>query len=167
MTTKLTNEVVANLPVPATGNKITRDSEVTGLGIRITAAGDRRFVFNYTRKTDGRERRYTIGEFGPWEIGPVREEAKRLRRVVDAGGDPLGELQEKRSAPTVTDLFARFEEEHLPRKRARTQRGYRNTIGANVLPVLGTLKVAAVSYADMDKLHRDISKRAPVQANRT
>jgi integrase len=166
MTLKLSNKIIANLPVPETGNKITYDSEVTGLGIRVTAAGDRRFVFNYTRKADRRERRYTIGEFGPWEIGPVREEAKRLRRVVDAGGDPLGEQQETRAAPTVADLFARFEQEHLPRKRARTQRGYRNTIRANVLPVLGSLKVAAVTYSDMDKLHRDISKRAPIQANR-
>jgi integrase len=166
MTTRLTNKMIANLPVPATGNKITYDSEVTGLGIRITAAGDRRFVFNYTRKADRRERRYTIGEFGPWEVGPAREEAKRLRRHVDAGGDPLGELQETRSAPTVADLFARFEQEHLPRKRARTQRSYSNTIRRDVLPTLGSFKVAAVTYADIDKLHRDISKRAPVQANR-
>src|SRR5262249_6397513 len=166
MTLKLTNKIVANLPVPATGNKITYDSEVTGLGIRVTAAGDRRFVFNYTRKADRRERRYTIGKFGPWEIGPAREEAKRLRRVVDAGGDPLGALQETRSAPTVADLFARFEQEHLPRKRLRTQRSYRNTIRRDVLPALGSIKVAAVTYDDIDKLHRDISKRAPVQANR-
>jgi integrase len=166
MTTKLTNKTIANLPVPATGNKITYDSEVTGLGIRVTAAGDRRFVFNYTRKADRRERRHTIGEFGAWEIGPAREEAKRLRRVVDAGGDPLGELQETRAAPTVEDLFARFEQAHLPRKRARTQRSYRNTIRRDVLPTLGKIKVAAVAYADIDKLHRDISKRAPVQANR-
>ena len=166
MTTKLTNKIIATLPIPATGNKITYDSEVTGLGIRVTAAGDRRFVFNYTRKADRRERRYTIGEFGPWEIGPAREEAKRLRRVVDAGGDPLGELQETRSAPTVADLFARFEQEHLPRKRFRTQRSYRNTIRRDVLPTLGSMKVAAVTYADIDKLHCAISKRAPVQANR-
>src|SRR5262249_40833468 len=164
MTMKLTNKIIATLPVPATGNKITYDSEVTGLGIRITAAGDRRFVFNYTRKADRRERRYTIGEFGPWEIGPAREEAKRLRREVDAGGDPLGELQETRLAPTVVDLFARFEQEHLPRKRARTQKSYRNTIRGDVLPTLGPMKVASVTYADIDKLHRAISKRAPVQA---
>jgi integrase len=166
MTMKLTNKIIATLPVPATGNRLTYDSEVTGLAIRITAAGDRRFVFNYTRKADRRERRYTIGEFGPWEIGPVREEAKRLRRVVDAGGDPLGELQETRAAPTVADLFARFEQEHLPRKRDRTQKSYRNTIRRDVLPTLGAMKVAAVTYADIDKLHRIISKRAPVQANR-
>jgi integrase len=166
MTMKLTNKIVATLPVPATGNKIIRDTEVIGLGVRVTAAGDRRFVFTYCRKADGVERRYTIGRVGPWEVGPAREEAKRLRRVVDAGGDPLGEQQETRAAPTVADLFARFEQEHLPRKRARTQRNYRNTIKANVLPVLGQHKVAAVTYADVDKLHRDMSKRVPIQANR-
>jgi integrase len=167
MTTKLTNGIIAKLPVPATGNKITYDSEETGLGIRVTAAGDRRFIFNYRRKADGRERRYTIGPFPTLEIGHARAKARELRRRVIDGGDPLGDQQETRAAPTVADLYARFEAEHLPRKRARTQRSYKNTIRANVLPALGSFKVAAVTYADIDTLHRNISKRAPVQANRT
>jgi integrase len=166
MTEKLTNKVIANLPVPTTGNKVTYDTEVTGLGIRITTAGNRTFIFRYVRKADRTEWRYTIGRFPEWEIGPVREEAKRLRRIVDGGGDPFGELKENRAAPTVKDLFDRFEQEHLPRKRLRTQRSYGNTIRRDVLPTLGSVKVAAVTYADIDKLHRTISKRAPVQANR-
>ena len=84
---RLTNGVIRNLPTPATGNKIVYDGDVKGLGIRITAAGNRSFLLNYCRKDDGRERRYTIGEFGPWKIGQAREEAKRLRRLNDAGGD--------------------------------------------------------------------------------
>jgi integrase len=167
MTTKLTNRIIAKeLPVPATGNKITYDTEVKGFGIRITAGGNRSFILNYRRRDDGRERRYTIGAFPTWEAGPAREEARRLRRVIDGGGDPVGELQETRAAPTVADLCARFEEEHLPRKRAWTRQSYKQAIKTHVLPALGSLKVAAVTYADTDKLHRDISKRAPTQANR-
>ena len=166
MTMKLTNKVVGNLPIPATGNKVTRDSEVTGLGIRVTAAGDRRFVFNYVRKSDGHERRLTIGRFPEWEIGPVREEAKRLRRIVDGGGDPLGQLQETRSAPTVAELCKRFEEEHLSGKRQRTRESYTQAIKAHVLPALGSTKVAAVTFDDVKKLHRRISDKAPTQANR-
>jgi integrase len=35
-----------------------------------------------------------------------------------------------------------------------------------VLPALGRLKVADVRHADVEKLHRDVSKRAPYRANR-
>jgi integrase len=167
MTTKLTNGIIAKLPVPATGNKITYDSEETGLGIRVTAAGDRRFIFNYRRKADGRERRYTIGPFPTLEIGHARAKARELRRRVIDGGDPLGQLQETRSAPTVSDLCERFIAEHLPRKRAWTAQSYKRTITADILPTLGSHKLAAVTFADVDKLHRSISKRAPVAANRT
>jgi len=78
----------------------------------------------------------------------------------------IGELKELRAAPTVADLCARFEEVHLPRKRRLTAQGYRYEIAADVHPAPGKLKVAAVTYADIDKLHRDISRRAPYQANR-
>src|SRR5262249_35845677 len=120
-TMKLTNREIAKLPIPATGNKITYDRELRGFGIRIKTRRNRSFVLKYRRKDDGRERRYTIGEFPTWEVGPAREEAKRLRRSIDAGGDPVGERKETRSAPTVADLCARFEEEHLPRKRQWTR----------------------------------------------
>jgi integrase len=166
---KLTNKSIRELPIPAKGKgrPFIRDTEVTGFGVKLTPNGKRSFAIKYTPRGSDKERYFTIGEFGTWEVGPAREEAKRLRRVVDAGGDPLGELQQKRSEPTLAELYARFEEEHLPRKRVRTQRHYRNTLRANVLPTLGSLKVAAVTFADIDRLHRAISKRAPVQANRT
>jgi len=166
MTTKLTNKIIANLPVPETGNRITYDSEVTGLGIRVTAAGNRTFILNYTRKADRRERRYTIGRYPSWEVGPAREEAKRLRRAVDAGGDPLGDLEKTRSEPTVAELCARFNEEHLSVKRPRTRESYTQAIRTHVIPMLGTFKVSAVRFDDMKKLHRRISERAPTQANR-
>src|SRR5215469_4856681 len=118
---RLTDKIVRNLPVPAKGKPFIRDSEVTGFGVRLTPNGSRSFAIKYTRKSDGVERYLTIGEFGTWEVGPAREEAKRLRRIVDGGGDPLGQLQQTRSEPTVEDLYARFEQEHLPRKRIRTQ----------------------------------------------
>ena len=36
----------------------------------------------------------------------------------------------------------------------------------DVLPALGNQKVADVEYADIDNLHRKITKRAPIRANR-
>ena len=42
---------------------------------------------------------------------------------------------------------------------------YRGIIKADIVPVLGKTKVAAVEYADIDRLHASLSKRAPYLAN--
>ena len=60
----------------------------------MTAAGSRAFVLNYYRRSDGRERRYTIGGFPEWSAAAAREEAKRLKREIDGGADPVGAYQE-------------------------------------------------------------------------
>ena len=74
--------------------------------------------------------------------------------------------KQSRAAPTVADLCDRFLEDYVPRKSPATQRDYRQQIAADILPALGELKVAAVTFADVDSLHRKISKRAPTHANR-
>ena len=166
MTDKLSDALVKRLTAPERGNKITYDAETKGFGIRVTASGSRAFVLNYRRKYDGLERRYTIGSFPDWSVSVAREEAKRLKREIDGGGDPVGEHQTNRAAPTVADMCSRFLDEYVPTKRPSTQRDYRQQITADILPVIGRLKVASVSFSDIDALHRSISKRAPYHANR-
>jgi integrase len=165
--TRLTDYIVKRLPTPKRGNKITYDADVKGFGCRITEAGGRAFVLNYRRKTDGVERRFTIGSFPDWGAVAAREEAKRLKRDVDGGGDPVGDIEKGRAAPTVADLCARFEAEYLPRKRASTQRSYRQQIAVDIVPAIGRAKVAAVAHSDVDALHRRITARgSPGHANR-
>jgi integrase len=167
MALRLTDRIVKGLPVPAKGNRIYYDDAVRGLGTRVTAAGARSFVLNYRRKADGRERRFTIGSYPAWSTAAAREEARRLRREVDGGGDPVGALEESRGAATVADLAERFLREYLPRKAPLTQRGYRQQIAVDILPAIGRMKVAGISYADIDALHRAITARgSSTHANR-
>jgi hypothetical protein len=101
---RLTDIIVKRLPAPSGGNKVIYDDAVKGFGVRVTRAGARAFVLNYRRKSDGRERRYTIGSYPDWGAAAAREEAKRLKREIDGGADPIGELEISRGAPTVIDL---------------------------------------------------------------
>src|SRR5262245_52036807 len=164
---KLTDNLLRKLPTPESGNRITYDDAVKGFGARVTAAGDRAFILNYRRKLDGRERRITIGSFPDWGTTAAREEAKRLKRAIDGGADPVGEQADSRAAPTVAELCARFERDYLPRNRATTQRVYRQQIHTDILPAFGRTKVAAVSHSDVDGFHNRLSARAPTHANRT
>jgi integrase len=167
MTDKLSAGQIKKLPAPKTGNKIYYDAEVRGLGVRVTAAGDRAFVLNY-RTWSGRERRYTIGSVKEWPLKAARDEAKELKRKIERGIDPLAEIHADRDAPTIADLCARFEEEYLPKKRVPTQRDYKAIIKNRILPRLKHLKVAEIEFTDIDALHRKITKDgAPYLANRT
>jgi integrase len=170
-TIKLTDRAIRALEAPPLkngqgSNRITYDSAVSGFGARITSTGAISFILNYRRKADGLERRHTIGAFPNWSVGVAREEARRLRRDIDGGGDPVGALKAGREAPAVADLCQRFEAEHLPNLRASTARMYRGIIKTDIVPAIGRLKVAAVEFTDIDKLRREVSGRAPYLANR-
>src|SRR5260370_12733760 len=128
MAQRLTDRLVQTLPAPAKGNRITYDDVVPGFGARVTAAGARAFVLNYRTRGDGRARRYTIGGFPDWSTGAARDEAKRLKRAIDGGADPVGEIQATRSAPTVDDLCDRFLEHHTGHLPAPTPPHYQPPI---------------------------------------
>ena len=167
MAERLTDRGVKALPLPATDKHVVYDDVVRGFGVRVTAAGSKSFVLNYRRKSDGVERRYTIGPFPEWTVLAAREEAKALRRLIDGGGDPVGEHRAEREAPTVNDLADRYEAEQLPKRRVSTQADYRSMLRVHIRPGLGKRKVAALTFADMDTLHRTITKAAgPYRGNR-
>jgi integrase len=157
---RLTDAVVKRLPIPDSGNKITYDGgdgAVAGFGARVTSAGSRSWVLNY-RTRAGRERRITIGDTSIWRATAAREKARQLKRQISDGGDPLADIEAERSAPTVAELIERFEQEHLPRKRASTTADYRRMLNNHIRPHFGEhSKVADITFADIDRLHRRIT----------
>jgi hypothetical protein len=105
--------------------------------------------------------------FRTGKTAAARLEAAALKRKIDAGGDPVGDIVEGRAAPTVNDLCDRFIADYVPRKRASTQTSYKQIINAEVRPALGRLKVGAVTFADIDGVHQAITKRGRLyRANR-
>jgi integrase len=164
---RLTDAVVKRLAPPAQGYAVTRDTEVRGFAVRVTARGVRSFVLDYYTR-GGRDRCFTIGQFPDWAVTAARAEAKRLRQEVDRGGDPLADVEAERAAPTVWELADRFTSEHLPRKRVSTAEDYRAMLENYVRPHFGPhAKVADVTFADVDALHRKITRGgSPYAANR-
>src|SRR5262249_2151691 len=154
---RLTDRLVKSLPPPPTGNVVTWDNEISGFGVRTTAAGARSFVLNY-RTRAGRERRITIGSWPTWNTAGARQQAAELKRQIDSGGDPLGERQELRAAPTVADLLDQFLDEHVALRRPNTKRQYKVAV-QRIREALGPLKVAAVEFRDVARLHRQITER--------
>ena len=167
MTDKLSDAGVKRLGLPNQGNRVYYDHDVKGFGCRVTAGGARAFILNY-RTRAGRERRYTIGSFPEWTTATARSEAKRLKLEIRANGyDPVGALELERGQPTVALLCDRYIAAHLPKKRVRSAAEDVSLINQWILPELRNHRVADVGFADIDTLHRKITKAGtPYRANR-
>ena len=165
MAIKLTDSVVKAMNKPEAGNQITYDEDVKGFGLRVTSAGAKAFVLNY--RAGGRERRITIGSYPDWSVLAARDHAKGLKRQIDNGEDPMADRHADRAAPTIDSLADRFVAEHLSKRRGGTDRAYQSLLKLYIRPQLGKLKVADLRHSDVEKLHRDVVKRGPYQANRT
>ena len=133
-----------------------------GLLLQVTAGGSRAYRFEYRRKTDGRQRRLTIGDVSAWPITEARKRAAELRRDVDAGRDPMGELEQQRAAPTMAELWSRFEREELPSRAPGTQVNYRAMWRDWIAPAIGKLKVAGCG----GKISSACTGRSPKRASR-
>ncbi|SDG73900.1 tyrosine-type recombinase/integrase [Pelagibacterium luteolum] len=164
MSEKLTDKIVRSLPFPPSGNKITYCGELKGFGCRVTAHGSKAFILNY--RAGKRERRLTIGSYPEWSVARAREQAAHLKRQIDLGSDPLSLRNAEKSAPTVKDLFDRYCIEHLPTKAQRSAADDKSMWQGLILPRLSQVKVKDLTAADVDALHREITRDRPVRANR-
>jgi integrase len=69
-------------------------------------------------------------------------------------------------APTVEDLCKLYLKEHaIPHKKPSSVAKDRQNIKNHIIPRLGTRKVASISFADVERLHREMH-RTPMAANR-
>jgi integrase len=105
---KLTKSVVQCLPAPARGYTLHWDGELKGFGVRVTARGVKTFVLQ-RRVHGGKERRITIGRFGPLTAEQARREATKLLGAIATGRDPVAERKQAEvEAMTLGETFIEY-----------------------------------------------------------
>jgi integrase len=140
---------------------------VTGFGARRQRSVAISYFLKY-RVRDGRQRWHTIGRHGaPWTPDMARGEARRVLGEVAKGGDPSAEKQEIRKAATVGELCDAYREaaeagriltRRKVSKKPSTLDGDRGRIERHIKPLLGNLKVAAVTSADIERFRDGVSE---------
>ncbi len=108
----------------------------------------------------------TLGRYPEITVARARKLAASHRDRVAQGHDPLEEKDTLLRAPTMKDLWERYESDHLPRLAKRGQSDQRAMWSKWILPALGNKKVLSVTYSDVEALHRKITTLTPVRANR-
>ena len=92
------------------------DEDCAGFGLCVFESGRKGFILIY--RAAGRQRRMTIGTWPSWSVTAARDEAKRLKRDIDRGEDPMDVRTSARHAPIVDELVDRYIDEHLPKLSA-------------------------------------------------
>ena len=134
------------------------DAEIKGFGLKLTRAGALTYLVQYQAPSDGRTRRYTIGRHGPLTPDMARAEAKRIIGGVALGRDPSEEKAASRGAGlTVADLCDLYLSEGCATKKASTVNADRSRIDCHIRPFLGSMPVASVSRADVERLLQGIA----------
>ena len=119
------------------------------------------------RTAEGRQRWQTIGRHGsPWTPEMAREAAKRILGHVVEGADPAAEKRAKRKAASVAvlcDLYladaeaGRLLTRRQAAKKASTIATDKGRIARHIKPLLGSLKVTAVTREDVDAFMHDVA----------
>jgi integrase len=142
---------------------------VAGFGARRQKGEAVAYVLKY-RTASGRQRWHTIGRHGaPWTPDLARAAARRVLGEVTKGADPAEEKLQGRKGKTVAELCDEYiaaseagrvlTRRRLP-KKASTLATDRGRVERHIKPLLGNLKVAAVSRLDIERFNNQVSEGA-------
>jgi integrase len=154
---------------PGRSQSIYWDGYAPGLGLRVTAAGSKSYIFEAW--LHGRSVRLTIGDLRTWTLGKAQDEATRLKALTDQGIDPrrlraeqeaaaeTARLKDKSEAALVAQAWDAYLKHHAKRWGVRHLADHRNLSQAGgTKRKRGTeLTVAGVLYPLMKMRMADIS----------
>jgi len=165
---RLTDSKVKSLK-PKKARYIVWEEGATGLGVRISPADRKSFIFMY--RFDGKPRMMTLGPYPKLKLVSARlkvAQAKaRLSQEVDPGQELIESKEAVRGAHSVKALIDEYIEKWAkPRKRSWKEDD--RILRKDVQPVWGRKKAETIKRRDIVLLLDEIVDRgAPIQANRT
>jgi hypothetical protein len=127
--------------------------EIKGFGLQVLPSGVRSFVYQY-RSPEGKTRRATIGRVsGITTAEQARKRTKRLRRIVETGGDPLADTQAAREALTVAQMLDQWIESARFKERPEaTQTNDKERVERHAKPTLGKKYVNKRLFQTLERM---------------
>lgn len=163
---KLTKRVVEGFAADGNGDSsMLWDQELKGFGVRAYESGAKKFILQY-RTHSGRQRRMTLGAFGPLTVERAREIARRHLGQVAEGNDPADERHNQKAALTVSQLCDNYMDAALKglvlgrggtAKKPSTLETDRGRIERHIKPLIGMRKVHDVDRPAIEELKNSIA----------
>jgi integrase len=151
-------------------DRIIFDSQLPGLGLRVTPTGTKIFVAQ--ARVSGCKRRITVGFASELTLAKARAEAAHALMAMRNGVDPTADRKARLRAAaakgaTLRQLAETWSADFLrPKLKPRTAFDYEQILGKHILPRLGNLTVAEIDREHIERLHVDMGK-TPRRANYT
>lgn len=160
---KLNERSVEALPVEEK-ERIVWDADLRGFGIRIFPSGTRKFLVQY-RNLGGQQRRMMLGGFPIQSADKARKAARKILVQVVDGEDPAAVKQARREAPTLgemcDDYFDACDKGLVLARGGQSKKPLtiytdKGRVARHVKPLIGRLKAADVTRADIERLKAGI-----------
>src|SRR5208282_1017530 len=121
----------------------------------------------YTRKSDGKKCRLTLGEYPAMTLAEACRLSGRYRNDVRDSKDPAAERRDAKQAMTFAALAEQWLERRAKVKKRRSWPEDERMLRRNILPVIGSMKAEAVTKGDvLSLIHGIVDRGAQYQANR-
>lgn len=162
MKVRITKRVVDSLKPNADGKRIkVYDDQLTGFGLVVYPTGKKSFFLEYGPR--GRQRRLTIGPYGPLTVETARSKAISLLGEVVDGADPLQDREKQRAMPT----FSAWADEYLSGVRLRKRQPRHDELHLKrAKERWARTPLDQISRRDVEAMMRNIGEKTPTSANR-
>lgn len=127
-----------------------RDGQVKGLMLRVAAGGTKTWSVQFVRKSDGRKRRMTIGEYPAYSLDQARTEARDIVAKVSRGEDPTAAVKPRAELFTF-DKLADLWLDRYARPSKAPEAVYDDTLllKKDIRPAIGRMRADEVQKRDV------------------
>lgn len=165
-TRKLTARTVETFKTAADREDLP-DALVRGLQLRVTGQGTKSWAYRYTRKSDGKRRRLTLGTYPSMSLDEARTQAREAAAIVDRGKDPAAAVQALKAAETFAEVAADWLERHAkPRKRPGSVADDQYMLKRHILPEIGSLKASEIQRRDLRAFLDRVAAKSDSRSNK-
>ncbi len=165
---KLTDRTIKALKPTTERYEVWEDGR-TGLGVRISPAGRKSWIYMY--RFDGKPRRMTLGTYPAVGLASAHVKHAQAKETRENGSDPGALHVEKRRAERNAETVQNLADEYLEkwaRPRKRSAHDDERMLNKDVIPVWGKRKAKSITRRDVILLLDGIVERgSPIHANRT
>jgi integrase len=139
------------------------DTKARGLNLRVTPNGVKAWSVMFTSPRDGKRARLSLGTYPATALATARTRAIEARSLVEDGKDPRGEKKREQGGPeqggpmTVAMLADDYLAKHASKLRSHDE--VRRKMHADILPVIGKMKLVDLHRRDVHRVLDPIKER--------
>ncbi|MAQ81705.1 MAG: integrase [Maritimibacter sp.] len=161
MTQKLTTKFIETRKPEPDKRVDYRDKVVPGLVLRVNKSGTKTFSFH--KRINGKMKRLTIGQFGPFSLSEARDRARQIHYEVETGRFEQNTGIEFEAKLTLGDVIPDYIEKYA---KVHNRDHERKEAQLAKFSTLHEKRIDEIKRADVVKACDIIQKSAPIGVNR-